>query len=65
MGSLLVDSFGITLKFRSYRLRDYDSETSMDGATAQQEAEKILAELPDRVSDVIKPFARESPTRRP
>jgi hypothetical protein len=62
---LLVDSFEITLKFCSYRLRDYDSETSMDGATAQQEAEKILAELPDRVSDVIKPFARESPTRRP
>ena len=35
----------------------------MDGATAQQEAEKILAELPDRVSDIIKPFARESPDR--
>jgi hypothetical protein len=33
----------------------------MDVATAQQEAEKILAELPDRVSDFIKPFARESP----
>lgn len=33
----------------------------MDGATTQQEAEKILAELPDRVSDIIKPFARESP----
>src|SRR5215470_3579707 len=32
----------------------------MDGATAQQEAEKILAELPDRISDVIKPFAREN-----
>jgi long-chain acyl-CoA synthetase len=61
MGSSLVDSFEITLKFRTYRLRDYDSETSMDGATAQQEAEKILAEVPDRISDVIKPFARESP----
>jgi acyl-CoA synthetase (AMP-forming)/AMP-acid ligase II len=33
----------------------------MDGATAQQEAMKILAELPDRIGDVIKPFARESP----
>jgi AMP-binding enzyme len=61
MGSLLVDSFKIILKFRSYRLRDYDSETSMDGATAQQEVENILAQLPDRISDVIKPFARESP----
>jgi long-chain acyl-CoA synthetase len=61
MASLLVDSFEITSKCRSYRVRDYDSETSMDRATAQQEAEKILAELPDRVSDVIKPFARESP----
>ena len=61
MGSSLVDSFEITLKYRTYRLRDYDSETSMDGATAQQEAEKILAELPDRISDAIKPFARESP----
>jgi long-chain acyl-CoA synthetase len=28
-------------------------------ATAQYETEKILAELPDRISDVIKPFARE------
>ena len=61
MGSLPVDSFVITLKLCSYRLRDDDCETSMDGATAQQEAEKILADLPDRISDVIKPFARESP----
>ena len=61
MGSLLVDSFKIILKCRSYRLRDDDSETSMEGTPAQQEAEKILAELPDRVSDVIKPFARGSP----
>jgi non-ribosomal peptide synthetase component E (peptide arylation enzyme) len=61
MGSLLVDSFKIILKCRSYRLRDNDSETSMEGTPAQQEAEKILAELPDRVSDVIKPFARGSP----
>jgi hypothetical protein len=30
-------------------------------AAAQYETEKILAELPDRISDVIKPFARESP----
>jgi hypothetical protein len=33
----------------------------MDGAAARREAEKILAEPPDRVSDVIKPFARQSP----
>jgi Asp-tRNA(Asn)/Glu-tRNA(Gln) amidotransferase A subunit family amidase len=33
----------------------------MNGTTAPQEAEKIVAELPDRISDVIKPFARESP----
>ena len=30
-------------------------------AAAQYETEKILAELPDRISDVIKPFARQSP----
>jgi long-chain acyl-CoA synthetase len=30
-------------------------------AATQYETEKILAELPDRISDVIKPFARESP----
>src|SRR5215472_5748439 len=33
----------------------------MVGTTARQEAEKILAELPERISDVIKPFARHSP----
>jgi long-chain acyl-CoA synthetase len=33
----------------------------MDGTTARREAEKILAELPDRISDVIRPFARQSP----
>jgi hypothetical protein len=30
-------------------------------AATQYETEKILAELPDRISDVIKPFARENP----
>ena len=30
-------------------------------AAMQYETGKILAELPDRISDVIKPFARESP----
>ena len=30
-------------------------------AAAQYETEKILAELPDRISDVIRPFARENP----
>src|SRR5438094_6189690 len=33
----------------------------MNGTAARQEAEKILAELPDRISEVIKPFARQSP----
>ena len=33
----------------------------MDGTMARHEAEKILAELPDRISDVIDPFARHSP----
>jgi acyl-CoA synthetase (AMP-forming)/AMP-acid ligase II len=33
----------------------------MDGTAAQHEAAKILAELPDRISDVIKPFVRQSP----
>jgi long-chain acyl-CoA synthetase len=33
----------------------------MDGTAAQHEAEKILAELPNRISDVIKPFARGTP----
>ena len=33
----------------------------MKGTAARHEAEQILAELPDRISDVIKPFARHSP----
>jgi long-chain acyl-CoA synthetase len=33
----------------------------MDGTATRLEADKILAELPDRISDVIKPFVRESP----
>src|SRR5262249_40551182 len=33
----------------------------MNGTGAQHEAEKIPAELPDRISDVIKPFARHCP----
>ena len=33
----------------------------MDGMVARPEAEKILADLPARISDVIKPFARQSP----
>ena len=33
----------------------------MDVTAVRHEAEKILAELPDRISDVIKPFARHSP----
>jgi long-chain acyl-CoA synthetase len=33
----------------------------MDGTKARQEAEQILAELPDRIGDVIKPFVRHSP----
>jgi len=33
----------------------------MIGTAARDEADKILAELPDRISDVIKPFARDNP----
>jgi long-chain acyl-CoA synthetase len=33
----------------------------MIGTAARHETEKILAELPDRISDVIKPFARQIP----
>ena len=33
----------------------------MDGTATRLEADKILAELPDRISDVIKPFACQSP----
>jgi acyl-CoA synthetase (AMP-forming)/AMP-acid ligase II len=33
----------------------------MNAAAARHEADKVLAELPDRVSDIIKPFARHSP----
>ena len=33
----------------------------MDGTAAVHEADQILAGLPDRISDVIKPFARQSP----
>jgi long-chain acyl-CoA synthetase len=33
----------------------------MDGTAAVHEADQILAELPDRISDVIKPFAHHSP----
>ena len=33
----------------------------MNATAARHEADRILAELPDRISDVIKPFARQSP----
>jgi long-chain acyl-CoA synthetase len=33
----------------------------MSATAARYEADKILAQLPDRISDVIKPFARQSP----
>jgi long-chain acyl-CoA synthetase len=33
----------------------------MRATAVRHEAEKILAELPDRISDVIKPFAHHSP----
>src|ERR1700720_3982606 len=33
----------------------------MSATAALYKADKILAELPDRISDVIKPFARQSP----
>jgi hypothetical protein len=40
---------------------DPSSEAGMNGTAARHEADEILAELPDRISDVIKPFARQSP----
>src|SRR5215469_3036859 len=33
----------------------------MDATAVRPETEEIVAELPDRISDVIKPFARHSP----
>src|SRR5215469_7641772 len=33
----------------------------MDATAARDEADKILTELPDWISDVIKPFARDNP----
>jgi acyl-CoA synthetase (AMP-forming)/AMP-acid ligase II len=33
----------------------------MNETAARHETDKMLAELPDRISDVIKPFARQSP----
>src|SRR5258708_37753512 len=33
----------------------------MAGTATRLEADKILAELPDRISDLIKPFVRQSP----
>jgi long-chain acyl-CoA synthetase len=41
--------------------RDQGGKASMNAAEARREAGKILGELPDRISDVIKPFARQSP----
>jgi long-chain acyl-CoA synthetase len=40
---------------------DQSGEASMSATAARYEADKILAGLPDRISDVIKPFARQSP----
>jgi non-ribosomal peptide synthetase component F len=40
---------------------DHGGEASMSATAARHEAEKILAELADRISDVINPFARQSP----
>jgi hypothetical protein len=33
----------------------------MNGTAERHEADEILAELPARISDIIKPFARQSP----
>src|SRR5215813_9537622 len=41
--------------------RNEGGEVSMNGTAARHEADKILAELPDRISDVIKPFVRQTP----
>ena len=58
----LIDSFKITPIIVGIACASgLKRETDMDGTAARHEAEKILAELPDRISDVIKPFARQSP----
>jgi long-chain acyl-CoA synthetase len=33
----------------------------MNATTAPYEADKILGEIPDRISDIVKPFARQTP----
>jgi hypothetical protein len=40
---------------------DQSGEASMSATAARHEADKILGELPDRISDVIKPFVRQGP----
>ena len=52
-----VDSFKTTPIIGAIVCAGLRHEAGMAGTTARQEAEKILAELPDRMSDVIKPFA--------
>jgi long-chain acyl-CoA synthetase len=59
--SLLIDSFKITPMLLPLFARDQGSEAGMHGTAVRYEADKILAELPDRISDVIKPFARQTP----
>jgi long-chain acyl-CoA synthetase len=61
MRSLPIDSFKITPIIIGIDLRNQRLGASMSGTTARHEAEKILAELPDRISDVIKPFVRQTP----
>jgi long-chain acyl-CoA synthetase len=56
-----IDSFKITPIIATIVYARLGSKTSMDATEAREEADKIPAELPDRISDVIKPFARQSP----
>src|SRR5437667_2371893 len=60
-GSLPIDSFKITPIIIAIVCATKGNGASMDGTAARHEADEILAELPDRISDVIKPFARHSP----
>src|SRR5467141_3094325 len=60
-GSSPIDSFKITPIIVAIVCATKGNGASMDGTAAQHEADEILAELPDRISDVVKPFARHSP----
>src|SRR5438132_6564531 len=60
-GSSPIDSFKIIPIIVAIVCATKGNGASMDGTAARHEADEILAELPDRISDVVKPFARHSP----